>query len=1194
MRKITDLTKRISACLLTKPLKIRPWLLAAGFALLISGNICTGADWPTYQGDYQRSGISSENLDLPLQLQWQFHATLPPKPAWPKPAVHDYWHNHHSLRATVTYDRANHVVVAGNTAYFSSSADDKIVALDIANGKIRWQFFTGGPVRLAPTVVQEKVYAGSDDGFIYCLAAKDGSLLWKNLIADDTRKLPGNSRMISVWPIRTGIVVDQGLLYCGAGLFPNEKTYLAALDAETGKVVWKNEPGISPQGYMLASPQRLYIPTGRTSPIMFDRNDGKNLGGFDSAGGAYALLVEDTLVTGPGRGAKQINVDNAKNKETLASFGGIRMVSDGQSAYMQSETELTGFNRKDYLKFNRRKMNMEKRRKQLQEQLKKEQPDSPQQRQTQQYLNNLENDFLEINENLKQCFLWTTPSDCQYSLIMAGNTLFAGGENKVEAVNTATGKKLWTAPVKGAAYGLAVAQGKLLVSTDQGVIHCFSADGNAQADAPIRQPKVGADPFPKDRLAKTYADMAEQIISETQIKQGYCLVLGNETGRLAYEIAQRSDLQIIAVEPDQAKVNKSRATLDQAGLYGSRITIQQGSLTELDYPPYFANLIVSEQAALTGKISTPVEEVYRVLRPYGAVAYLGQPTPAGGLGRITENILKQWLAGVDIPAVKIINKNGFWVTFNRSAIAGSGQWTQLYADQSHSACSLDQLRGPVNLQWFGEPGPEQIIDRHHRPMSSLVKDGRIFVPALDRIVAADAFNGTKLWELEVPNSRRIGVMKDSGQMLVADDTIYIASAGQCWAVDAATGARGKTFNVPGPTEQKRDWGYLNQNGNLIFGTDQKVDASFRKQMFTNDPENGSNILEGDFRPVIVGESLFCYDRQTGKLRWQYKNGAIMNSAITLGQENIYFAQSRNPEIINDEDGRVRIDHFCKNLFITALNPQTGEEIWNRQVQFPFEHIMFLNYAENTLLFSGTYNKDKHVYYDLYTYNADTGADKWHDSFLGLDVGGTHPFGTGGSHGEQWQHPVINGDTIFAKPYAYNLHTGKQKEFHGYRGGHGCGGLTASAYYLYGRGSNPRMYPIETDKTSGVQLTQVTRPGCWLNIIPANGLVIIPESSSGCTCSYSLQTSLAFAPRQYYSPPVFLPTVRHFTGSAKVTLADRNHIGTIHYTTDGTEPTKDSPEYKNPLPIDATTTIKAKTFWSPSKTSTTSQATFVKK
>ena len=35
-----------------------------------------------------------------------------------------------------------------------------------------------------------------------------------------------------------------------------------------------------------------------------------------------------------------------------------------------------------------------------------------------------------------------------------------------------------------------------------------------------------------------------------------------------------------------------------------------------------------------------------------------------------------------------------------------------------------------------------------------------------------------------------------------------------------------------------------------------------------------------------------------------------------------------------------------------------------------------------------------------------------------------------------------------------------------------------------------------------------RPGCWINTIPAAGLAMIPEASSGCICSYPLQTTVA--------------------------------------------------------------------------------------
>ena len=78
-----------------------------------------------------------------------------------------------------------------------------------------------------------------------------------------------------------------------------------------------------------------------------------------------------------------------------------------------------------------------------------------------------------------------------------------------------------------------------------------------------------------------------------------------------------------------------------------------------------------------------------------------------------------------------------------------------------------------------------------------------------------------------------------------------------------------------------------------------------------------------------------------------------------------------------------------------------------------------------------------------------------------------------------------------------------------RGGHGCGTLSACRSGLFFRAGNPAMCdPVTGEK---IRLTHVTRPGCWINIIPAGGLILIPEASSGCTCNFGVQTSLALIP-----------------------------------------------------------------------------------
>ena len=65
---------------------------------------------------------------------------------------------------------------------------------------------------------------------------------------------------------------------------------------------------------------------------------------------------------------------------------------------------------------------------------------------------------------------------------------------------------------------------------------------------------------------------------------------------------------------------------------------------------------------------------------------------------------------------------------------------------------------------------------------------------------------------------------------------------------------------------EHDWGYLNHLDDYLFGSGQKTRASFYKQDFRGKPDNGSHVLEADFRQVIVCDYLFAMDRYTGAVR----------------------------------------------------------------------------------------------------------------------------------------------------------------------------------------------------------------------------------------------------------------------------------------------------------------------------------------
>jgi hypothetical protein len=261
---------------------------------------------------------------------------------------------------------------------------------------------------------------------------------------------------------------------------------------------------------------------------------------------------------------------------------------------------------------------------------------------------------------------------------------------------------------------------------------------------------------------------------------------------------------------------------------------------------------------------------------------------------------------------------------------------------------------------------------------------------------------------------------------------------------------------------------------------------------------------------MVSDYLFCQNRMTGEPLWAYQEGAVLESAIASGEGLTFFAENRNlppPSGPWEGPGRRWVGNFTSgsNTYLVALNSESGAMEWETPVNLPFTEVMYLSYAGGTVLTVGSYNVGSDCYYGLYAFRADNGDPKWDASY---DSG----YGPGGSHGEQWQHPVIMGGKIYMLNAAcYDLETGAQGSFSLTRGGGGCGTISGASSHLFARGSNPRMYEVQpTGSTGGTPLCQVTRPGCFINIIPAGGLVLLPESSSGCTCGYSLQTSLVFA------------------------------------------------------------------------------------
>ena len=199
--------------------KIPDWLVSIA---LLSGlcGISSAGDWPTYMHDNSRVGCTPDPLPAPLEQGWVFESPVEPQRAFSGPDGKMY--EGKELRSRIRFDDVFHVAMAGGRVFFGSSVDGRVHCIDAATGREVWSFFTDGPVRLAPTVVDGRVFVGSDDGCAYCLDAGSGEVIWKLRAGPRDERLLARGRMTSRWPVRTSLMVDDGIVYFGAGVFPAE------------------------------------------------------------------------------------------------------------------------------------------------------------------------------------------------------------------------------------------------------------------------------------------------------------------------------------------------------------------------------------------------------------------------------------------------------------------------------------------------------------------------------------------------------------------------------------------------------------------------------------------------------------------------------------------------------------------------------------------------------------------------------------------------------------------------------------------------------------------------------------------------------------------------------------------------------------------------------------------------------------
>jgi hypothetical protein len=282
--------------------------------------------------------------------------------------------------------------------------------------------------------------------------------------------------------------------------------------------------------------------------------------------------------------------------------------------------------------------------------------------------------------------------------------------------------------------------------------------------------------------------------------------------------------------------------------------------------------------------------------------------------------------------------------------------------------------------------------------------------------------------------------------------------------------------------------------------------------------------------IMASNQFFALDTETGALRWQYDGGPIAHPAIAMMDGHVFLAdcevtEAEKSTAMDERRKLVASGVWEKETIeygpqdadvrrVLALDAATGEKKWERVMDLTGcgGDRMGLACKDGALCFFGCFsNHDRDLFLTgklawrrVTVVNAQDGSDKWSRPLNYL------------------RRPVIVGDEILIEPRGCALHTGEVKsrlhpltgansEWEYVRPGHCCSATSAAPNMFFLRGYFLWYYDLERDQ--GMLPFGGIRPGCWINTIPANGLVLFPDASAGCTCSYPINATVALEPKR---------------------------------------------------------------------------------
>ncbi len=197
-------------------------------------------DWPCYRHDPWRSGSTPAKGPAELRTLWSVELG---DNELAGPIVED-WKENMFVKGPITSP-----VIAGNRVVVARPDAHEVVALDGDSGQIAWRFTANGRVDTAPTLHHGLCLFGAKSGWVYCLRADDGCLVWRLRAAPVEERIVAYGQVESPWPVPGSVLVFDDVAYFAAGRqsLADGGILVFAVDPPSGQIHWVRRLDSIPQ-----------------------------------------------------------------------------------------------------------------------------------------------------------------------------------------------------------------------------------------------------------------------------------------------------------------------------------------------------------------------------------------------------------------------------------------------------------------------------------------------------------------------------------------------------------------------------------------------------------------------------------------------------------------------------------------------------------------------------------------------------------------------------------------------------------------------------------------------------------------------------------------------------------------------------------------------------------------------------------